>query len=111
MSPECSCFEIGDRQRRLSYQCGIQIIIEQDILHVHKANIFHLHEGRFSNLQNQNFLFGVPFKLSSDVISIASDTSINIVHANQFLSYITQLNMETFDYGFQVEKSVILEGE
>ncbi|KAJ9593288.1 hypothetical protein L9F63_015163 [Diploptera punctata] len=56
--------------------------------------------------QNQNFLFGVPFKLSSDIIFVTSDASMNIVQANHFLSYITQLNMETFDYDFRVEKSV-----
>ena len=61
--------------------------------------------------QSQNFLSGVPFKLSPEVISIASDVGGNIVHANQFLSYITQLNMESFDYDFQAERSVILEGD
>ncbi|PSN33614.1 hypothetical protein C0J52_16497 [Blattella germanica] len=60
--------------------------------------------------QNQNFLYGVPFKLSSDATSLSTDSvSSNIIHANEVLSHITQLSMESFDYDFLVERSVVIE--
>jgi hypothetical protein len=60
--------------------------------------------------QNQNFLYGVPFKLTSDNSSFTQG-SVNgsRIHANEVLSHILQLNLESFEYDFLVEKSVALE--
>jgi hypothetical protein len=60
--------------------------------------------------QNQNFLYGVPFKLSTDTVLLKHDSvNRNRIHANQVLSHISQLNFKSFEYDFLVEKSVVLE--
>jgi hypothetical protein len=63
-----------------------------------------------NGLQNQNFLCGVPFKLTSDNSSFADDAvNGSRTHANKVLSHILQLNLESFEYDFLVEKSVVRE--
>ncbi|KAJ4434155.1 hypothetical protein ANN_16475 [Periplaneta americana] len=59
--------------------------------------------------QNQNFLYGVPFKLSPETSITNDSVTKNIIQANEILSHITQLNMESFEYDFLVERSVVLE--
>lgn len=59
--------------------------------------------------QNQNFLYGVPFKLTVDNGSfIYNSVNGSRIHANDVLSHILQLNLESFEYDFQVEKSMVL---
>jgi hypothetical protein len=59
---------------------------------------------------NKNFLCGVPFKLHSDVALFISDcVNANRNHANEVLLHISQLNQDSFEYDFLVERSVVLE--
>lgn len=59
---------------------------------------------------NQNFLYGVPFKLHSDTASFINDSVYRYRnHANEVLLHISQLNLESFEYHFLVERSVVLE--
>jgi hypothetical protein len=60
--------------------------------------------------QNKSFLYQVPFKLHSDIASLISDcVNRNRNHVNEVLLHISQLNLESFDYDFLVERSVVLE--
>jgi hypothetical protein len=59
--------------------------------------------------QTQNFLNGVPFKLTSDTSFIHDSMNGSRSHADEVLSHILQLNLESFEYDFRVEKSVVLE--
>jgi hypothetical protein len=60
--------------------------------------------------QNHNYLYGVPFKLHSDTASFINDLVYRYrSHANEVLLHISQLNLESFEYHFLVERSVVLE--
>jgi hypothetical protein len=58
--------------------------------------------------QNKNFLYGVPFKLHSDVALFTSDC-VNRNHTKEVLLHISQLTQDSFEYDFLVERSVVLE--
>ena len=60
------------------------------------------------NTCHQNFLYGVPFKLYPDHVSLDA-VKIRMMHASEVLLHISQLNLELFEYDFLVEKSVVME--
>lgn len=67
-------------------------------------------EGTINISQNHNLLYGVPFKLHSDTASVINDLVYRYKsHANEVFLHISQLNLESFEYHFLVERSVVLE--
>jgi hypothetical protein len=59
------------------------------------------------NTCHQNFLYGVPFKLYADRVSLAAVN--RMMQDSEVLLHISQLNLKLFEYDFLVEKSVVLE--
>lgn len=68
----------------------------------------HTSTNSIMNACHQNFLSGVPFKLSPDA-SFTLDAVNRRKHASETLLHISQLNLKSFEYDFLVEKSVVLE--
>jgi hypothetical protein len=60
------------------------------------------------NTCHQNFLYGVPFKLYSDDVSLDA-VNKRMMHASEVLLYISQLNLKSYEYDFLLEKSVVME--
>jgi len=60
------------------------------------------------NTCHQNFLYGVPFKLYPNHVSLNAVNS-RMMHASEVLLHISQLNLKLFEYDFLVEKSVVME--
>jgi hypothetical protein len=60
------------------------------------------------NTCNQNSLYGVPFKLYHDRVSLDA-VDRRMMHASEVLLHISELNLKLFEYDFLVEKSVVLE--
>jgi hypothetical protein len=62
------------------------------------------------NTCHQNFLYGVPFKLYPDNMSLTPNAvNMWMMGANEAFLHISQLNLKSFEYDFLVEKSVVLE--
>jgi hypothetical protein len=60
------------------------------------------------NTCHQNYLYGVPFKLYPDHVSLDA-VNRRMMHTSEVLLHISQLNLKLFEYDFLVEKSVVME--